>query len=406
MPVTVRVQNFQSIKDATVVIDGFTVVTGPNNSGKTALMRAVRGVFTNASPGTNIHHGAAHITVTIDFGDGNVVVWEKGWEKPGGKGKTVNRYTVNGHLLPNVGRGCPPEVLALGMNPIQAGTQTVWPQIADQFKGVLFLVGSPGSVMAEAIANVDRVGKLSEALKLSEKERRQITSKLNVRREDEKGLEEEAATYDGLDAVGDDVGAVEALAAEAQTTLDEFITLSALRNRHQSATGTVKDLEGVEKVDVPDTGDVVTLQGDLATHTRLRDDLAHRGAEVEALEGIEAVIIPDIDAAKNLRDELADLIALRDRLAAANAALEADVSDIELPATDRVLKIKAAVVHFKSLASRRDAANAEIEKLEGEAKTGDTALATAEQQVASLLAELGRCPTCGSDTDHNHGEAA
>ena len=33
--------NFQSLKDVTAVIDGMTVVTGPNNSGKTALMRAV-----------------------------------------------------------------------------------------------------------------------------------------------------------------------------------------------------------------------------------------------------------------------------------------------------------------------------------------------------------------------------
>ena len=43
MAVTARVQNFQSVEDATIVIDGLTVITGTNNSGKTAVMRAIRG---------------------------------------------------------------------------------------------------------------------------------------------------------------------------------------------------------------------------------------------------------------------------------------------------------------------------------------------------------------------------
>ena len=37
MPLKVRVRNFQSIEDATLVIDGLTVVTGTNNAGKSAF---------------------------------------------------------------------------------------------------------------------------------------------------------------------------------------------------------------------------------------------------------------------------------------------------------------------------------------------------------------------------------
>ncbi len=78
MAVTARIQNFQSIEDATIVIDGLTVITGTNNSGKTSVMRAIRGVFTNATAGPLVRHGCAHLSVTLTFDDGTSVLWEKG----------------------------------------------------------------------------------------------------------------------------------------------------------------------------------------------------------------------------------------------------------------------------------------------------------------------------------------
>ena len=83
MAVQVRLKNFQSIEDASLRVEGLTVITGTNHSGKTAVMRAIRGLFTNAPAGPLVRHGAAHLTVALTFDDGTEVVWEKGWEKPG-----------------------------------------------------------------------------------------------------------------------------------------------------------------------------------------------------------------------------------------------------------------------------------------------------------------------------------
>lgn len=406
MPITVRVQNFQSIKDATVVIDGFTVVTGPNNSGKTALMRAVRGVFTNPPAGALVRHGTAHLKVSLEFDDGNVVLWEKGWEKPNQKGKTVNRYTLNGKVLPSVGRGCPEEVLALGVNPIQAGSENVWPQIADQFKGVLFLVGSPGSVTAEAIANVDKVGKLSEALKLSEKSRRQVTSKLNVRREDEATYVSEVESFDGLDAVADLVAEVETLEATAKDVQESLEDTRDLHDRHSAAVGVVTSLEGVVSVDVPDTADASALQGELEEHVQIRQSWKVQSDAVTSLEGVSTVDVPLADEAKNLREELSGLATLQSQLSEVNRVLEVDLSSVVLPATAAVQKVKAALSVLRGLAIKRAQALDAVSLIEGEIATGGSELEQAEQEVASLLSELGRCPTCGSDTEHDHGEAA
>ena len=57
MPVRIHVKNFQSIADANLVVDRFTVITGANNSGKTALIRAVQGVFANSSGDAYVRHG-------------------------------------------------------------------------------------------------------------------------------------------------------------------------------------------------------------------------------------------------------------------------------------------------------------------------------------------------------------
>lgn len=412
MPVTVRVRNFQSIRDATVVLDGFTVVTGPNNSGKTALMRAIRGVFTNAPAGNNVHWGTAHIIVDIDFGNGNTVTWKKGWEKPGQKGKTVNKYIVNGKELPSVGRGCPPEVLALGMQPIRAGTDTVWPQIADQFKGVLFLVGSPGSTMAEAIANVDRVGKLTAALKLSEKERRKVTSKLNVRREDEKTLLDEVESYDGLDDLDTQVDGLEAKLTEVNGWSISLTTFEALRDRRGQAIEEVASMEGIGKVPVPPQEGfmaAVDLRNEWKAVEALRKRHTTAQGEVEARQGITKVKLPTTKAVQNARKlgkGLATMQALTSRLHGVReirAGFEG-YEDVELPESKKAEKIQAAFDFFTSLQSRRDATRAEIKRLEKAVKVGDTEVATADQEVSVLLVELGVCPTCGAGTAHDHGE--
>ena len=105
---TVEIHNFQSIKEATIEVDGFTVISGRNNSGKTSPLRAILAVFTNPPIGAFLRHGEKKLSVEIRFDDGKWVRWEKD-----DKGKAV--YVVNGIRLQNVGRSVPPEVLALGI---------------------------------------------------------------------------------------------------------------------------------------------------------------------------------------------------------------------------------------------------------------------------------------------------
>ena len=110
---TLRIQDFQSLKDVEIEVQGLTVVTGQNNSGKSACVRAAFGAFTN-TPGTKyVRHGAEHTSVSMEFSDGQILKWEKG--------SGVNRYTLNGKVLNKVGRSAPEEISCLGVQPLSVG---------------------------------------------------------------------------------------------------------------------------------------------------------------------------------------------------------------------------------------------------------------------------------------------
>ncbi|MDB4278193.1 AAA family ATPase [Deltaproteobacteria bacterium] len=368
MPVTVRVRDFQSIEDATIVIDGFTVVTGPNNSGKTALQRAIRGVFTNPPAGALVRHGAKFLSVTITFPDGQTVTWEKG--------DKVNRYIVNGKKVENVGRGVPQMVLDMGVHSIKAGSEKLWPQIAPQFTGQVFLLDRPGSMLAEAVADVEKVGQLSAALKLSEKDRRSALSSLKVRRKDEKKLQEEFDGFAGLSEAEAEVLALETLVTEAES-----------------------------------------LSGSVSAFVQLSDQLAAAQTEVERYDGIEQVRLPDASAiteAIKLRDDLKVLDGLRDKLGRLGRAITlwdkiVDASKgVTLDGSDEAAQnARKALVFFVKLRDDMAATTAYIEKLEGALEDTQRKLDTGELAVEAVLAEMGACPTCQQRTDvpHDHPTA-
>lgn len=54
---------------------GVTALTGPNNTGKSAIVEALRCVATNPVPKHYIRHGAKEARVTIELDDGTQVVW-------------------------------------------------------------------------------------------------------------------------------------------------------------------------------------------------------------------------------------------------------------------------------------------------------------------------------------------
>jgi exonuclease SbcC len=362
MAVKVRVRNFQSIADASLVIDGLTVVTGSNNSGKTALVRAIRGAFQNTRGSAFVRHGAKKCTVELEFDDGRTLKWEKGPKHP-------PTYTIDGGEPIRPGQGVPPEVQALGVAPLVINKQQVWPQVANQFTGQVFLLDQPGSTLAEAVADVGRVGALNKALRSSDSDKRSAQATLKVRRTDLTLAEAEALGFEGLDDAAGLVVDIEQGIVRAEKLAKAVEGVAALQTRHTRAAGLVESLAGIEALDdLPDMQAAEDLLVELEALEALRETHKTAAAEVSLLAGIEGLDINvDFGPAKKLANALDVLAGLQTRLQRAR---------------------ESALLQESAL-----------DKAERE-------LVEAEAEAVEVLGTFEECPTCGGVVDHEHPETA
>lgn len=352
MAVKVHVQNFQSISDAKIVIDGFTVVVGTNNTGKTSLQRALRGVFQNTGGTAFVRYGTKQCSVEVDFGDAKVK-WTKGVAK-----KDRPTYVINDGEPIYPGASVPDEVAALGVCSIPAGGYDVWPTIASQFTGQVFLLDKPGSALAEAVADVERVGQLNRALRSAESDRRQAQSALKIRRVDLTKHEGEVKRYEGLDAAVELVDDLAETRAKVLKLQRAVTTLSGLRDRMEVVRADVAGLVGVGDIEVP-TNNV----GELLD-------------EIDTLEGLRARFV-------GAREEVTRYDGLPDAL---DEISEAPPQRL-LSALDVLERLRTGFIAAQTRAVDEQEA---LEQAESD-------MVEAEAAAQEALSEMGTCPVCGGD---------
>lgn len=362
----VTVENFQSIKHAEIEIEGFTVITGSNNSGKTALMRAIKGAFQN-TPGTSfVRHGEDNCRVEIEFDDASFA-WEKGKKKP--------TYEVGGKSL-NPGKDVPHEVANLGVAPITAGGQLIWPQIAPQFTGQVFLVDKPGSVLAEAVADVERVGKLNRALKSAESDKRSASSEVRVRRKDLKTYEDELSSFEGLVDVAPLLEDLEETSAKVAKIAAAIKGLHSLSVRLQKARATLDELSGVESLEVPSRESI--------------SEIVQAGTDCKQVQSL----MDRLDTARTQNADLSEL----------SKVLKTVPSDFTDLGSD-VQTVGQSVLAVERLQESLAKSQNNVRSLHEELTVAITEHQTASDEVTEILGGMDKCPTCGAPpNDHRSHE--
>ncbi|NBR01029.1 MAG: hypothetical protein EBT97_11375, partial [Actinobacteria bacterium] len=425
MAVNIRVRNFQSIEDAEIEVSGFTVVTGQNNSGKTAVMRAVRGVFENSGGDAFVRHGTDAFAVHLDFGDADVT-WSKG-------PKVKPTYVVGGKTI-NPGRAVPDEVTNIGIAPVQAGSGEVWPQIAPQFTGQVFLLDMPGSAIAEVVSDVDRVSRLTEALRYADSDKRSANADLKLRRKDRDDAKADVARFDGLDAATDVVVEAERVLNEAAAAEGVLADVTGVRDRMRASSDRVRSLSGVVSVSVPDASHVITASSDLvavrllaSSVRRHRDTIAGltvdvsvpsadattaAGQELASVRSVAArlrvarttvsslpsgVSVPDADAVRTVAASVADVRKISNRLSAARAAVRLyERAAVSVPDTAQVTKVASAITTLGAMSVKVSAARSTVADLERRLADAERMRDEAQGELDAVIVEVGSCPTCGS----------
>lgn len=300
--ITVRVQNFQSIIDETLSFEGLSAITGPNTTGKSAFLRAIKGLVQNTRGNKFVRNGCEHCTVTLTFSDGVSIRWQKG--------KGTNRYQINEEpWIEKVSSGVPEEVSKLlGIDSVTVGSHVLWPQIADQHDKI-FLLNLPGSAMAEAIADVEKVGLLNEALRLAESDRRKKNSCLSIRQSDLESVNKELSIYEGFSSLESLLQEISDLESDISCLDKDLETFVRIRAAYDESRAVVEHLLPVSDVSLDFSSPLKSLgKVDSLVHT-FEKLLAYREDAVSRISMFESQLseMPNFSSIYQSLSEVEDL---------------------------------------------------------------------------------------------------
>lgn len=109
-----KITNFQAIKGIELDIDGFVVIKGKSNSGKSSIRRAINSLFFNEWDKSFVRNGTKKTELYIEHNNNSIKLT-----------KPNNSYEVNGDVFPKVGIKVPDEVSDLGIKFFETEAETI-----------------------------------------------------------------------------------------------------------------------------------------------------------------------------------------------------------------------------------------------------------------------------------------
>lgn len=388
--------NFMAHASTTLELaPGLNVLCGPNNTGKSAVVEALRCLANNPSPRHYIRHGASEARVEALLDDG----WRVAWVRR--KAYALYEVYAPGQDEPQVfaklGRGMvPPEVARLvKLAPVgfDKGDE-VDVHLGDQ-RHPIFLLDKPGSLMADFLASSTE----SAHLMAMQDALREKTRRMKI---EQRKLEEAAGRarsgLDRLSALPDVSLSLERLREDGRVLQDRAARMPAVQaevERMERLAGEARTLRartsllgGLAKPPSP------VPAADLAATLAAVDALRSRSASIRAtLARLAPLAAPGgLRPCAPLADACAQagsLGALKARASGRLAALARLSPPPELPDP---APLAGLVESMEVLAGR-------IAKGRAWLCEREKALSALSEKIAGRLAEVGECPLCGAGLD-------
>ncbi|MBI3411390.1 MAG: AAA family ATPase [Planctomycetes bacterium] len=278
---------------------GLTVLTGPNNCGKSAVVSALETLCSNATKSYMVRHGQKEARVTVETDDGHTVTWKR-------KGSTVS-YVIDGREIHRL-KGDVPEELhkVLRLPKVEPGEKI------DPFdihfgpqKFPIFLLNEPESRAALFFASSSDAAIL---LEMQKRHRTKVKDKKNeerwLRAEVEK-LDVEIDTLKPLDALAESISQVEARyrdieesAAKIKALHDDMETLRSRLLIHERQKKTYSCFAAL--MPPPTLEDTASLAALIAELLQVNSQVQQEMARRRTLENL-ATPPQDLHDAENLK---------------------------------------------------------------------------------------------------------
>jgi DNA repair ATPase RecN len=387
-----RVRNFQTAKDTSLEVKGFTVVIGKSNTGKTSVLRAVEASLFNDSITGCVRYGEKDAAVTLEM-DGLKYTWEKG--------ETKNAYTVETpegkKEYSRVGFQRPDQLEKAGFKEfrIDGEQYPIRPQIAE-WHSPIFLLNKTGKVVTELMASVTRLDVINMAIRKCSTNLRKSRSTLNVREEDAKKAKRRSLEFDVLDDI--ETPLIERLYRECLDLQAKVAEVEKYIGRMERMEASIAGLSAVDAITVP-AALPSTLEAkikEVGSYITRHDKME---ASLQSMTVLDSVVMPaavprdDLTNLAQVSSWITKMETMTKKIEAAKGLDSVTVPEASFAAeTAAIADLDRMTASLVKLGRDLNTAKEEIKDLEASVQADETAL-------VGLRGQIQECPVCGR-SDH------
>lgn len=367
---SIKIEGFQShINTQIEFSEHLNIITGPTDSGKSAILRALKKVIRDLPAGNDFVNNKLH-TCTITMAVDSVIILRSISKDKDGKTK-INNYQVGEQPFDSFGRDIPLEVItALNMPVVDLGDFKIDLHFYDQFDGP-FLIGDTSSVKSKVLGSVSGLNVIDEAIKKVNKDSRQINSDLKTIEKDVNQIQTELSILPDIEKLLENAERFENTLTSIENSTTRLDKLKTLYDQLMSIAQKGKALNN----------------------------------ELQALPNLDSIDFEQVKQKITTLNQLSQFDLKLTRITSQITTLENDSVITFIPPTFELIKKK--IITLKQL---RESDNV-LEKL-------NTTEITLERQISKLdedidvakknwedtLIKLGVCPVCKQNTKEVHFE--
>jgi DNA repair ATPase RecN len=382
----IKIKGFQSIKNSVeILVDGYSVIEGESNLGKSAVIRAIHAALSNRAGTEFITENELVCEVVIES-LGHKVRWYKNQKS--------TLYEVDGVKINRPGRGTvPDEVRATGLYAIKTLDKELhWPQIHFQWEQPFIIGAYTDTIAAELLGASQDTVKISRAIKLVNADVTKCKTKTEFL---EKQHQELLTTVERMEEFAVKLNALQQKMDQTETVRNEALTKAStyrdLVGRYRSSWTGWKVSSVVAKATVPVTLDVSHHEKLIDLHKRYTQACSivemsskNQGTVPEVMDGRE--YITEITRLYNESNRISHQIKIMGQVVSTKQPERLDGQRI----VNRINSLKSLQEQFLKAQKEIDS----YARVMGEITTELKEIDGEREKINHLVGGIERCPLC------------